>query len=170
MTIVKVVVRAAPGTQRRGDRTPMPMATSWKTRPSSIEFDANGQPVFQPEVVDAVEVDRSYLQVVAEGMRMVNERESDTEYFTGASPTLTGANWNGRASQPRARQVQPSTATTSLSSEAGVALRTLSSGVSLPTHAWYVAMRLTMTRRSWCLSLSSTAGKDRPGPRRLPAT
>ncbi|MEZ4515457.1 MAG: hypothetical protein R3C44_00990 [Chloroflexota bacterium] len=42
-------------------------------------------PIFQPEVVDAVEVDRSYLQVVAEGMRMVNQRESDTEYYTGAT-------------------------------------------------------------------------------------
>lgn len=39
----------------------------------NIEFDANGEYVFQPEVVDSVDVDREYLQVVAEGMRLVNQ-------------------------------------------------------------------------------------------------
>lgn len=53
--------------------------------PFPVEFDANGNFVFQPEVVDAVEVDREFLQVVAEGMRGVTERVDDEEFGTGAT-------------------------------------------------------------------------------------
>lgn len=38
----------------------------------NIQFDANGQYIFQPEVLTAVDVDREYLEVVAQGMRQVN--------------------------------------------------------------------------------------------------
>ncbi|MFQ5421180.1 MAG: hypothetical protein ACE5EY_12560, partial [Anaerolineae bacterium] len=39
----------------------------------NVEFDADGNFVYQPEVVDAVDVDREYLEIVAEGMRRVNQ-------------------------------------------------------------------------------------------------
>jgi penicillin-binding protein 2 len=39
----------------------------------SVEFDSNGGYIFQPEVIDSVNVDRQYLEVVAEGMRRVNQ-------------------------------------------------------------------------------------------------
>lgn len=50
-----------------------------------VEFDENGDYVFQPDVVGALDVDREYIQVVAEGLRMVNERIDEDSYFTGAS-------------------------------------------------------------------------------------
>lgn len=39
----------------------------------NIEFDENGQYIFQPEVIDSVDVEREYLEIVAEGMRQVNQ-------------------------------------------------------------------------------------------------
>ena len=50
-----------------------------------VEFDENGNYIFQPEVIDAVDVDRDYLQVVAEGMRGVTRRVSDEEFGTAAT-------------------------------------------------------------------------------------
>jgi penicillin-binding protein 2 len=40
--------------------------------PFNIEFDEQGDYVFRPEVIDSVDVERDYLAVVAEGMRLVN--------------------------------------------------------------------------------------------------
>ncbi|WP_374689408.1 penicillin-binding protein 2 [Promineifilum sp.] len=51
----------------------------------NVQFDANGEPIFQPEVVDTLAVDKRYIDIVAQGMEMVNNRMSDTEYFTGAT-------------------------------------------------------------------------------------
>jgi penicillin-binding protein 2 len=39
----------------------------------NVEFDENGQYVFQPDVIDSVDVEREYLEIVAEGMRQVNQ-------------------------------------------------------------------------------------------------
>jgi penicillin-binding protein 2 len=39
----------------------------------NVEFDENGEFVFQPEVLDSVDVERQYLEIVAEGMRLVNQ-------------------------------------------------------------------------------------------------
>ncbi len=53
--------------------------------PFLVEFDENGNYIFQPEVIDAVDVDRDYLQVVAEGMLGVTQRVDDEEFGTGAT-------------------------------------------------------------------------------------
>lgn len=50
-----------------------------------IQFDAEGNYIFQPEVVDALDVDREYIEVVAEGLRMVNMLIDDDTFFTGAT-------------------------------------------------------------------------------------
>lgn len=55
----------------------------------NIRFDAQGNYIFQPEVIDSLDVDRKYLEVVAEGMRLVNKRFSEEEFYTGA----TYINW-----------------------------------------------------------------------------
>lgn len=39
----------------------------------NIEFDANGNYIFRPEVIDSLDVNREHLQIVAEGMRRVNQ-------------------------------------------------------------------------------------------------
>ncbi|MCB8968792.1 MAG: penicillin-binding protein 2 [Ardenticatenaceae bacterium] len=54
-----------------------------------IRFNANGEYIFQPEVIDTLSVDREYIDVIAEGMRLVNTRNSDEEFYTGA----TYVNW-----------------------------------------------------------------------------
>lgn len=53
----------------------------------NIRFDANGNYIFQPEVIDSLDVDREYIEIVAEGMRLVNIRFSEEEFFTGATYT-----------------------------------------------------------------------------------
>jgi penicillin-binding protein 2 len=47
----------------------------------NVELDANGEYVFQPEVVDSVDVERQYLEIVAEGMRRVNQEGGTATTF-----------------------------------------------------------------------------------------
>ncbi len=54
----------------------------------NVEFDADGNVIFQPEVVDALDVNQEYIDVVAEGMFEVNRLEVDGDdrtYGTGAT-------------------------------------------------------------------------------------
>ena len=51
----------------------------------NIEFDENGEFIYQPDVVDAVDVGREYLQIVAEGMQLVNQRIDEEKFYTGAT-------------------------------------------------------------------------------------
>ena len=54
----------------------------------NVEFDADGNVIFQPEVVDALDVNREYIDVVAEGLFEVNRLEVDGDvrrYGTGAT-------------------------------------------------------------------------------------
>ncbi len=53
----------------------------------NIRFDGDGNYIFQPEVIDSLDIDREYLEIVAEGMRLVNMRFSEEEFFTGATYT-----------------------------------------------------------------------------------
>jgi penicillin-binding protein 2 len=103
----------------------------------SIAFDADGQPVFEPQVVDALAVDRSYLQVVAEGMKMVNERTSETEFFTGA----TYVDWGELERQgiPTAGKTGTSEYCDNIAIKRGwCRFEDIEQRRILPTHAWYV--------------------------------
>ncbi|KAA3663081.1 MAG: penicillin-binding protein 2 [Chloroflexi bacterium] len=51
----------------------------------TAEFDANGNFIYQPEVLNAIDVDREYVEIVAEGMKLVNVFRSEEEFFTGAT-------------------------------------------------------------------------------------
>lgn len=68
-----VVIRDEDGEIRYETREGEPVPEEDVT--TNVQFDENGEYVFQPEVLNAVDVDRQYLEVVAEGMRMVNEEE-----------------------------------------------------------------------------------------------
>lgn len=48
-------------------------------------FDENGEYIFQPEVIDSLDADREFLDTVAEGLRLVNRRFNDEEFYTGAT-------------------------------------------------------------------------------------
>lgn len=53
--------------------------------PFQVQFDEEGNYIYQPEVLGAVDVNREYLEVIAEGMKLVNVRIDDDEFFTGAT-------------------------------------------------------------------------------------
>ncbi len=68
-----VVLRDENGEVSYQDRQGNPVPASEVTVP--VQFDAEGNFVFQPEVLNAVEVDRQWIDVIAEGMRMVNAED-----------------------------------------------------------------------------------------------
>lgn len=90
-----------------------------------VQFDANGEYVLQPEVLTALDVDREYINVIAEGMRLVNqEGGTGTGYvqwlddfgITTAGKTGT-AEYCDQIAQKRGWCIE---------------------GQILPTHSWYV--------------------------------
>ena len=106
--------------------------------PFTIEFDAEGNYIFQPEVIDTLQVDSQYIQVVAEGMEMVNNRMSDTEFFTGA----TYVDWDALEAQIGATAGKTGTAEycDNIAIERGwCRFEDIAQRRILPTHAWYVS-------------------------------
>jgi penicillin-binding protein 2 len=68
----QVVARAHPGPN--GETILMDAQGNPLNDPSiNIEFDAEGNYIFRPEVIDSLDVNREYLEIVAEGMRQVNQ-------------------------------------------------------------------------------------------------
>ncbi len=65
-----VVFREEDGSLSYEDRQGNQVPASEITVP--VQFDAEGNYIFQPEVLNAVNVDRQWIDVIAEGMRMVN--------------------------------------------------------------------------------------------------
>ena len=68
-----VVLRDESGEITYQDRQGNPVPASEVTVP--VQFDRDGNYIFQPEVLNAVDVDRQWLDVIAEGMRMVNAED-----------------------------------------------------------------------------------------------
>lgn len=104
----------------------------------NIQFDAQGSPVFQPEVIDTLAVDRDYIRVVQEGMRMVNQHLTDDNFGTGA----TYVDWNGL----EAAGITTAGKTGSAEYCDNIAIthgwcrfEDIAQRRILPTHAWYVA-------------------------------
>ncbi|MCO5184742.1 MAG: penicillin-binding protein 2 [Anaerolineae bacterium] len=48
----------------------------------SVSFDENGEYIYQPEVLNVLEVDREYLDVIAEGMFLVNQEGGTGGFMT----------------------------------------------------------------------------------------
>ncbi|MDT8307864.1 MAG: penicillin-binding transpeptidase domain-containing protein, partial [Anaerolineae bacterium] len=65
-----VVLQEPDGSLRFEDRRGNPVDASEVT--VNVEFDANGDPVLQPEVLNVVDVPIEYFDVIAQAMRMVN--------------------------------------------------------------------------------------------------
>lgn len=90
-----------------------------------VEFDADGEPVFQPDVLTAVDVDREYIEIIAEGMRIVN-----TEDGTG-----TGyIEWFDEYGVTSAGKTGTSEYCDQIAQSRGWCIE----GRILPTHSWYV--------------------------------
>jgi penicillin-binding protein 2 len=80
----QIVLRAHPGPD--GETVLLDAAGNEISDPTSrVEFDENGNYIFTPEVIDSVAVDREYLEIVAEGMRLVNTRLDEVIFYTGAT-------------------------------------------------------------------------------------
>ncbi len=102
-----------------------------------IQFDADGNYVFQGEVIDTLAVDPEYIQVVADGMEMVNNRMSETEYFTGA----TYVDWDALEAQigPTAGKTGTAEYCDNIAIKRGwCRFEDIVKRRILPTHAWYV--------------------------------
>lgn len=50
-----------------------------------VEFDQEGNYIYQPEVLNALDVDREYIEVIDESLELVNVFRSEEEFFTGAT-------------------------------------------------------------------------------------
>jgi penicillin-binding protein 2 len=104
----------------------------------NVQFDANGNYIFQPEVVDTLAVDQEYLQVVREGMRMVNEELSEEDFGTGA----TYVDWIAlaEAGLVTAGKTGTSEYCDNIAIDRGwCRFEDIAQRRILPTHAWYVS-------------------------------
>ncbi len=103
----------------------------------NVQFDAEGNYIFQPEVIDTLAVDREYIRVVQEGMAQVNYHVGE-DYGTGA----TWSDWNGLAAAGITSAGKTGTAEycDNIAITAGwCRFEDIEQRRILPTHAWYVA-------------------------------
>ncbi len=101
----------------------------------NVEFDENGNYIFKPEVVDAVDVDRDFLQVVAESMRDVTKRVDDEEFGTGA----TYVDWLENFGIEVAGKTGTAEFCDNIAIEKGwCSFDDILQRKILPTHSWYV--------------------------------
>ena len=104
----------------------------------NVQFDADGNYIFQPEVIDTLAVDREYIQVVQEGMRMVNQRLSEEDFGTGATYT----DWTAleEAGIPTGGKTGTAEYCDNIAISRGwCRFEDIAQRRILPTHAWYVA-------------------------------
>lgn len=72
----QVIARARPGVN--GETILMDASGAPLNDPSiNVRFDENGKFIYQPEVIDTLDVDRRHIDVVREGMRIVNSVDSE---------------------------------------------------------------------------------------------
>ncbi|MCL4804441.1 MAG: penicillin-binding protein 2 [Anaerolineae bacterium] len=103
-----------------------------------FEFDAEGNYIFQPEVIDTLAVDRDYIRVVQEGMRMVNQDLGEGNFGTGA----TYIEWESleAAGIPTAGKTGTAEYCDNIAINRGwCRFEDIAQRRILPTHAWYVA-------------------------------
>lgn len=101
----------------------------------SVEFDANGNTIFRPEVIDALAVDREYIRVIQEGMRLVNTRLDDDTFYTGATYT----DWLDDFGVTTAGKTGTSEYCDNIAIDRGwCRYEDIVQRRVLPTHSWYV--------------------------------
>ncbi len=93
----------------------------------NVEFDENGNYIFQPEVIDSVDVDRQFLETVAEGMRLVTQE---------GGTAATYVEWLDEYGIPSAGKTGTAEFCDNIAIERGWC-RFEKTAIQ-PTHAWYV--------------------------------
>jgi penicillin-binding protein 2 len=133
----QIIARARPG--RNGETILTDADGNPLVDPSiNVRFDAEGNYIFQPEVIDTLAVDQQYIRVVQEGMRMVNEHLAEDNFGTGA----TYADWNALADAGITSAGKTGTAEycdNIAISRGWCRFEDIAQRRILPTHAWYVA-------------------------------
>lgn len=101
----------------------------------NVRFDANGEYIFQPEVLNAVDIDRVHIETIAEGMRLVNTRIDDDEFYTGA----TFVDWLDPFGITTAGKTGTAEFCDNIAIEKGwCSFDDILNRRILPTHSWYV--------------------------------
>jgi penicillin-binding protein 2 len=101
----------------------------------NVEFDENGQPIYQPVVLNALDVDREYIEVIADAMQLVNTFVSPEEFYTGASYT----EWLDNVGITTAGKTGTSEFCDNIAIEKGwCSFDDIIQRRILPTHSWYV--------------------------------
>jgi penicillin-binding protein 2 len=133
----EIIARARPG--RNGETILTDREGNPLVDPTiNVQFDAEGNYVFQPEVIDTVAVDQEFLQVVREGMRMVNEEIDEDNFGTGA----TYVDWIAlhEAGITTAGKTGTSEYCDNIAIDRGwCRFEDIAQRRILPTHAWYVS-------------------------------
>ncbi|MAT99424.1 MAG: hypothetical protein CL608_19970 [Anaerolineaceae bacterium] len=101
----------------------------------NVRFDANGEYIYQPEVLNAVDVDRDHLATIAEGMRLVNVFVNEEEFYTGA----TYVDWLDPFGITTAGKTGTAEFCDNIAIEKGwCSFDDILNRRILPTHSWYV--------------------------------
>ncbi len=97
------------------------------------EFGNVVQP-FEPVVLSAVNLDRQYLDIIAEGMRLVTQSEDPNGNLGGFAGTAATVDWLDAYGIPTAGK----TGTSEYCDNIAIKRRWCKEGQILPTHSWYV--------------------------------
>lgn len=101
----------------------------------NVRFDANGQYIYQPEVLNAVDVDRQHLETIAEGMKLVNTFIDEDTFYTGA----TYVDWLDPFGIVTAGKTGTAEFCDNIAIEKGwCSFDDILNRRILPTHSWYV--------------------------------
>lgn len=101
----------------------------------NVRFDANGEYIYQPEVLNAVEVDRQHLETIAEGMKLVNTFIDEDTFYTGA----TYVDWLEPFGIVTAGKTGTAEFCDNIAIEKGwCSFDDILNRRILPTHSWYV--------------------------------
>jgi penicillin-binding protein 2 len=130
----QVVARARPGANNETILTDA--AGEHLDNPAiNVAFDENGQPIYQPVVLNALNVDREYIEVIADAMQLVNTRIDQEQFYTGASYT----EWLDKFGITTAGKTGTSEFCDNIAIEKGwCRLDDILNRRVLPTHSWYV--------------------------------
>lgn len=100
-----------------------------------IEFDENGQPIFQPTVIDALDVDRDYIEIIEDGLQLVNTFVDQDTFYTGA----TYVDWLDNFGIITAGKTGTSEFCDNIAITKGwCSFDDIVNRTILPTHSWYV--------------------------------
>jgi penicillin-binding protein 2 len=100
----------------------------------NVEFDEDGHVIFQPEVIDSLDVNREYIDVVAEGMHRVNSVDEEGEPIGTAT---TYVEFLDKFGIPTAGKTGTSEYCDNIAIKRGWCR--FEERAIQPTHAWYVS-------------------------------